>query len=55
MHSQSTATNRVLDMAGMSFMPGVAVQGVRAPRMAAGSFRAEFDRMPALQQALAAR
>jgi CRP-like cAMP-binding protein len=47
-------------MAGMPFILGVGVSGVRALvqgagaalRMAAGPFRVEFDRMPALQQAL---
>lgn len=47
-------------MAGMPFILGVGVSGVRALvqgagsalRMAAGSFRTEFDRTPTLQQAL---
>ncbi|MEJ0099401.1 MAG: Crp/Fnr family transcriptional regulator [Pseudomonadota bacterium] len=47
-------------MAGMPFILGVGIAGVRALvqgaghalRMAAGPFRTEFDRMPALQQAL---
>jgi CRP-like cAMP-binding protein len=47
-------------MAGMPFILGVGVSGVRALvqgagralRMAAGPFRKEFDRNPALQQAL---
>jgi CRP-like cAMP-binding protein len=47
-------------MAGMPFILGVGVSGVRALvqgagralRMAAGPFRVEFDRNPALQQAL---
>src|SRR6478752_5998824 len=47
-------------MAGMPFILGVGISGVRALvqgagralRMAAGPFRAEFDRTPALQQAL---
>jgi CRP-like cAMP-binding protein len=47
-------------MAGMPFILGVGVSGVRALvqgsghalRIAAGPFRMQFDRMPALQQAL---
>ena len=47
-------------MAGMPFILGMGVSGVRALvqgggsalRMASGSFRVEFDRNPALQQAL---